>query len=433
MRMKSHTKLLRYQFIDEESFWCPTLDFSRFVRPDNLKKVVFGKYLISNEGEEFLHRHSFIKTKLRLQLAWEEALSNCVASKILDMSYDFSQKDNNFQLLVPLKYNLKVSKVPISLKIQIKDLENACRIISHLGEICRPFLESFVLAYQNMALDKMVLEKLLPQHKAKIVFKQLKQAKFRKYSYLRYIYPKLEKSLSNMKFDEWLTHFLQCLFSPRHSGNVPPLLLQDSFIEFNEKYIFNVKKRLFKFLNKVRNPILSLQRFLEFTKENNLEYMDGEQMNEVFTAYEISCEFFSEELKKNFVVIEVPMHTIKLSDRFHVFTYIDTEDVVLKFLRTSIAPIFVCQTEKGEAQTHFSRGLDNKTAQKMYHAAGVTSLKYFLLNPSNWYCPFIGTDEACNSCFIENLRKKGRLKIHSFACPVGETFPIEGVNMKFVH
>ena len=428
MNRTSYTSLVRYRFADEKSFWCPTVDFSRSVRYGDSMQVVFYKFLLTPTGEEWFHRHSMINTKVRLHMAWEEALSSRETLIILSMLMKLSERDRSFDLQIPLRYNLRNPKIPLSLKMHIRDLEKACGTIYSLGETCRPFTESLVLVQMRMLLDR-----VLPRRKSLVVFRRLKQAKFRNDASLRQVYPKMEKAISYMQFDDWLSQLVHCLFSPRSLCNTPPLTLSDSFMEFNEEYVSKIRKRFFRFLDKMKKPLLNSEDFLKFARYNKLEYMDDDEINEVFPAYETSCRFFSEDYKDNFVIVDTSLRTIKRTDDFfQIFLVKFDQDAGAEFLAEGVSSLFVWETMKGTVnKLAFRLGLDKRTASKLVHADGTTFLKYFLLN-WRWECPFFNCFKSCESCFVDDLKKKKKLTIYAFDCPVGESLPFTGMNVTLV-
>jgi len=423
---------VRYQFSDKKSFWCPTIDFCRSRRYSDSSEVVVSNFLLTNTGEEWIHRFSMIKTKTRLHMAWAEALSTHAMLRVMGMLMDISERNKGFHLLVPLHLNLRKYKKSSSLGILIRDLERTCKIIYSLGEAYRPLIESFVLAYMKIMLDKMVADKYLPRNEALSIFQTLKQAKFRNDNRVRQFYPKIKQVIDYMQFDDWLTHFIHCLLSPTSLGNVPPLSLYSSFTEFNEKYVSNVRSRCFRFLHRIKKPILSVEDFLRFSEDNDLAYMKGDEMNSVFTAFETSCNFFSsQEYRDSFILVDTSLRSIKEKKTLLPDDY-QNGDAFWNFIACCLSPLSVWEPSESRIKGfYFPSGLDKRTGWKLVHACGKTFLKYFLLDPK-WECPFFGCFELCNSCIANELRKRKKLRIYSSDCPVFEYFPFGGINVEIL-
>jgi len=275
---------IKYYFSDSD-YYCPTMDLTRRTKYTDIKKSKENEALETLISyEEGVHRVNLITTFARLSMSWIEMLSNFEFERFLDGVRRLSVKNDQFELLVPLKLNLKRLDMPPDLKLRLQDIILAQEILLRYGKIYEPILEPFSFMVLKLVARYMDLNTTNNTHRK--VLKTLLSAKLRKNPYFPTFYLKVRKALLNLRFPD-IKEVNACFFNHINGSESPPLTLYEALKIFNKRNISLIQQRLERVLNKLsKAPILKDEEaFREFMNKNDVSYLSPYEFNKLYKNY----------------------------------------------------------------------------------------------------------------------------------------------------
>jgi hypothetical protein len=283
--------LIKYYF-SELDYYCPTIDLRRltaYTDKEKSRENVILEGLI--RWEEDTHRLDLLRTVARLSMSWIEMLSNLEFEHFLEEVRRLCKKNDQFELLIPLKLNLKRPNMPPDLKLKLRDILNATEILQTYGKIYERILECFAVRLLEIVAgcywNSNVPTNLPPLSKAfRKVVNKLLLIKWKKYPYLSILYPKFKKAMQNILFSDF-KEVNACFFSPTYSSEFPPITLFDAFRTFNKRSAHLIQLRFERILNKLSKApkLRNEEEFKEFADKNKFSYLSPDDFSQVYIKY----------------------------------------------------------------------------------------------------------------------------------------------------
>ncbi|RLE65656.1 MAG: hypothetical protein DRJ38_03410 [Thermoprotei archaeon] len=417
-------RLLRYYSVDDISYWSPTKDFLHIRKNAHFSKNSKFSILLNNMVfyEEIIHRQTMMYQIIHLIMRLAEAWSDQLIEVILR---DFCGKDY-FRLYVPLHYNLKLErqiKMPRTLLMAIEKLITTCDTLYKCGQSCKYFIETIALYVLKQKL------KTYLKSDWKKVWHSLLKIKLKRYKFLQEIYPKAERALDNIRFND-LSPLFSLMLSPNYYNGEMFLLTTRDLLSYLNRESFLVVQRFQRLIEKLNEPILNMDLFQKFAEDNGLRYIDKYDLTHQAYRLYISNDdlaLFNERLESGDLLLPHPPYIINLdaheydekeffnsSSKIEYITVAsldiieDERDTYLFF------PRVILKIRLGEEIQEIEQETDIRRTRELYKAIintiTLTVLKYFLLNGRE-SCPFSGLTDFCQFCIISYGKKTIKKKL----------------------
>jgi hypothetical protein len=430
----TYDQVIAYRFSDGTDFWAPYPDLHYGVSLTNFSETNDPDILFLENVtmiEEFLHRRLTVATRVRFEMAWEETLSLCELSKLVE-----EVKSSHTRLLIPIKHNLRDRKITSAMKDRIVNLRKAGKLLRLYIRATEPFVEATTLVY---------LERLFGEINPKL-FTSRFEKQFAAYPFLQKTYPLVKKALNNYSIDIPLSSMI---LSPNHPKASPSISLQTSFKKFNRKRADEIAFRFNKVFDRLaRDNISSEKEFRSLNETIGFSYMTADDVfNRLFSDYKQAINTLSATFEEYiFTPINTPLSLAV--EKLQLFE--KAKEDVLASMKTKKedmqSGIFLADTLYAgtssiqilEDLDHTIRNLEFNPGTKIKARKNIVQaaimmffLRVFVLDGVK-DCPFSGNFDECEKCILRSrMAKEFRNKIKIDAlCPAYEV--LYGMNIRRV-